>query len=158
MKDKDGFEALRQLHEVHDPLELNTTAVRFEDITMAAKIPFKTPEQMITVIKDLRKKFEEYEGNFGELGVGVSLSQASTVLSNADFETRKHLITQKATLDLQKMQEAVEELKKVNMIARPNKRMEIHMLAPLYDKSEWDEEDYSIWQNMEGLSLRKPGQ
>ena len=36
VKDKDGFEALRQLHKLRDPLELNTTAVKSEDITIAA--------------------------------------------------------------------------------------------------------------------------
>ena len=155
VKDKDGFEALRQLHEIHDPLELNTTSIKFEDITMAAKVSFKTPEQMVTVIKDLRKKIEEYEESFGDLGNGVAMSQASTILSNADYEIRKHLITQNATQDLRKMQQAAEELKKVNMIARPNRKMDIQLLAPLYDKEEWDDKDFSTWAEHGGEAFEE---
>ena len=155
VKDKDGIEALRQLHETHDPLELNTNSVKFEDITIAAKANFKTPEQMIVVIKDLRKKIEEYEENFGDLGSGVVMSQASTILSNADYEIRKHLITQSATQDLQKMQTAAEELKKVNMIARPSRKMDIQLLAPLYDKEDWDDKDYATWAEYGGEAFEE---
>ena len=155
VKDKDGLEALRQLHETHDPLELNTNSVRFEDITLAAKASFKTPEQMIIVIKDLRKKIEEYEESFGELGSGVVMSQASTILSNADYEIRKHLITQSATQDLRKMQLAAEELKRVNMIARPSRKMDIQLLAPLYDKEEWDDKDYAMWSEHGGEAFEE---
>ena len=64
-------------------------------------------------------------------------------------------MTQKATQNLQKMQEAVEELKKVNMITRHDKRMEVHLLAPLYDKAEWDDEDYCTWVETEGQSSKR---
>ena len=92
MKNKNGVEGLRQIHELFEPEALNATSVKFDEITLAVKVAFRTPEQLITVIKDLEQKLKEYEEVHGALGDGVYMSQASAILANADYETRKHLI------------------------------------------------------------------
>ena len=117
---------------------------------LAAKIAFKSPEQMITVIKDLRNKIEEYEEAIRERGGGVTWSQASTVLSNADYETRKHVMARGATQDLAKMQAVVEEPKTINLTAKPAKRMDVQMLAPMYQREDWDDADWTFWYEQGG--------
>ena len=110
---------------------------------------------MITVIKDLRKKIKEYEEAIGYFGEGVTWSQASTVLSNADYETRKHVMARGATQHLANMQAAVEELKNINLIAKPAKRMDVQMLAPMYQREDWDDADWTYWYEQGGKEFEE---
>ena len=48
------------------------------------------------------------------------------------------------------MQAAVDELKKINLIARPARRMDVQMLAPIYLKEDCDDSDYAVWYEQGG--------
>ena len=48
------------------------------------------------------------------------------------------------------MQAAVEELKKINLIAKPAKRMDVQMLAPMYQREDWDDADWTFWYEQGG--------
>ena len=60
-----------------------------------------------------------------------------------------------ATQNLAKMQAAVEELKKINLIAKPAKRMDVQMLAPMYQREDWDDADWTFWYEQGGESFEE---
>ena len=120
VRNKNGLDVLRQLQELCDPLALIMILVKVKDIAMPAKAQYNTPDQLVTVIESLKKKVDKYEEKYRDAGTGTLRFHASTILSNADFETWKHLLAQGTGGDFDKMLTAAEQLKKATRALKEN--------------------------------------